>query len=56
MSLAILSPIALLAIVAIACTAAGVRAHRGTIGAEPREGGGTRFWLRVPAAVVDSEG
>ena len=40
----------------LATAAAGVRAHRGTIGAEPREGGGTRFWLRVPAAVVDSEG
>ena len=34
----------------LATAAAGVRAHRGTIGAEPREGGGTRFWLRVPVA------
>ena len=35
----------------LATAAAGVRAHRGTIGAEAREGGGTRFWLRVPAGI-----
>lgn len=33
----------------LATAAAAVRAHHGTIGFEPREGGGTRFWLRVPA-------
>ncbi len=33
----------------LATAAGGVRAHRGTIGAESREGGGTRFWFRVPA-------
>ena len=33
----------------LATAAAGVRAHHGTIGAEPRDGGGTRFWLRVSA-------
>jgi signal transduction histidine kinase len=33
----------------LATAAAGVRAHHGTIGAEPRADGGTRFWLRVPA-------
>ena len=32
----------------LATAAAAVRAHHGTIGAEPRVGGGTRFWLRVP--------
>ena len=37
----------------LATAAAGVRAHRGTIGAEPREGGGgTRFWFRVPAGTA----
>ena len=33
----------------LATAAAGVRAHGGTMGADAREGGGTRFWLRVPA-------
>ncbi len=33
----------------LAAAAAAVRAHRGTIGFDPRVGGGTRFWLRVPA-------
>ncbi len=32
----------------LATAAAAVRAHHGTLGAEPREGGGTRFWLRIP--------
>ncbi|MDA8202089.1 MAG: HAMP domain-containing sensor histidine kinase [Chloroflexi bacterium] len=36
----------------LATAAAGVRAHRGTIGAEPRDGGGTRFWFRVPAGTA----
>ncbi len=36
----------------LATAAAGVRAHRGTIGAEPPEGGGTRFWLGVPAVTA----
>ncbi len=33
----------------LATAAAAVRAHHGSIGFEPRSGGGTRFWLRVPA-------
>lgn len=33
----------------LATAAAAVRAHGGEIGAEPRDGAGTRFWLRVPA-------
>lgn len=33
----------------LATAAAAVRAHRGTIGFDPRRDGGTRFWLRVPA-------
>ena len=33
----------------LATAAAAVRAHHGSIGFEPREGGGTRFWLQVPA-------
>ena len=32
----------------LATAAAAVRAHHGTIGFEPRNGGGTRFWIRVP--------
>lgn len=32
----------------LATAAASVRAHRGSIGFEPRVGGGSRFWLRVP--------
>lgn len=32
----------------LATAAAGVRAHRGSIGFEPRAGGGSRFWIRVP--------
>ncbi len=34
----------------LATAAAAVRAHHGMIGAEPREGGGTRFWMRIPLA------
>ncbi len=33
----------------LATAAAAVRAHHGAIGFDPRAGGGTRFWLRVPA-------
>lgn len=33
----------------LATAAAAIRAHHGSIGFEPRRGGGTRFWLRVPA-------
>jgi two-component system, OmpR family, sensor kinase len=33
----------------LATAAAAVRAHHGSIGVEPRDGGGSRFWLRVPA-------
>jgi signal transduction histidine kinase len=33
----------------LATAAAAIRAHRGTIGFEPRIGGGTRFWVRLPA-------
>jgi signal transduction histidine kinase len=33
----------------LATAAASIRAHRGTIGFEPRPGGGTRFWFTVPA-------
>ncbi len=33
----------------LASAAAAVRAHDGTIGAEPRSGGGTRFWIRLPS-------
>ena len=33
----------------LATAAASIRAHRGTIGFEPRPGGGTRFWFSVPA-------
>ncbi len=32
----------------LASAAAAVRAHHGTIGSEPRTGGGTRFWIRLP--------
>lgn len=32
----------------LATAAAGVRAHRGSIGFEQRAGGGSRFWIRVP--------
>jgi two-component system OmpR family sensor kinase len=32
----------------LATAAAAVRAHHGTISAEPREGGGTRFRLEIP--------
>jgi two-component system, OmpR family, sensor kinase len=32
----------------LATAAASVRAHRGSIGFEPRAGGGSRFWIRVP--------
>jgi signal transduction histidine kinase len=33
----------------LATAAAAIRAHHGTIGFEPRTGGGTRFWVRLPA-------
>jgi signal transduction histidine kinase len=33
----------------LATAAAAVRAHHGSIGFESRTGGGTRFWIRVPA-------
>ncbi len=33
----------------LATAAASIHAHRGTIGFEPRPGGGTRFWFSVPA-------
>lgn len=33
----------------LATAAAAARAHHGSIGFEPRSGGGTRFWVRVPA-------
>jgi signal transduction histidine kinase len=33
----------------LAAAAAAIRAHHGTIGFEPRRGGGTRFWVRLPA-------
>lgn len=32
----------------LATAAASVRAHRGSIGFEPRAGGGSCFWIRVP--------
>lgn len=34
----------------LATVAATVKAHRGTYGAENREGGGARFWFTVPAS------
>ncbi|MBA3876924.1 MAG: hypothetical protein C0498_08305 [Anaerolinea sp.] len=33
----------------LATAAAAARAHHGSIGFEPRGGGGARFWIRVPA-------
>ena len=33
----------------LATAAAAVRAHHGSIGYEPRDGGGSRFWLHLPA-------
>jgi two-component system, OmpR family, sensor kinase len=33
----------------LATAAAAIRAHHGTVGFEPRSGGGTRFWVRLPA-------
>lgn len=33
----------------LATAAAAVHAHHGSIGFDPRDGGGARFWLRVPA-------
>jgi two-component system OmpR family sensor kinase len=32
----------------LATAAAAIHAHRGTIGFEPRPGGGTRFWVQLP--------
>lgn len=32
----------------LATAAAGIRAHHGSIGYEPRPDGGSRFWIRVP--------
>ena len=37
----------------LATAHAAVRAHHGSIGAEPREGGGARFWFRVPVERAD---
>jgi signal transduction histidine kinase len=33
----------------LATAAAAIRAHHGALGFEPRSGGGTRFWVRLPA-------
>ena len=33
----------------LATATAAIRAHHGTVGFEPRHGGGTRFWVRLPA-------
>lgn len=33
----------------LATAAAAIRAHHGTVGFGPRNGGGTRFWVRLPA-------
>jgi signal transduction histidine kinase len=33
----------------LATATAAIRAHHGTVGFEPRSGGGTRFWVRLPA-------
>ncbi len=33
----------------LATAAAAIQAHHGSIGFAPRDGGGTRFWVRVPA-------
>jgi two-component system OmpR family sensor kinase len=33
----------------LATAAAAIRAHHGTIGFEPRTGGGSRFWIQLPA-------
>jgi signal transduction histidine kinase len=33
----------------LATAAAAIRAHHGTVGFEPRAGGGSRFWVRLPA-------
>ena len=33
----------------LATAAAAIRAHHGTVGFQPRDGGGTRFWVRLPA-------
>jgi signal transduction histidine kinase len=33
----------------LATAAAAIRAHHGTLGFEARSGGGTRFWVRLPA-------
>jgi two-component system, OmpR family, sensor kinase len=33
----------------LATAAAAVRAHHGSVGFEPRDGGGTRFWVTLPA-------
>lgn len=33
----------------LATAAAAIRAHHGSVGFEPRSGGGTRFWVRLPA-------
>lgn len=32
----------------LATAAAAIRAHHGSIGFEPRSGGGTRFWIQLP--------
>lgn len=33
----------------LATAAAAIQAHRGTLGVQARDGGGSRFWFRVPA-------
>jgi len=33
----------------LATATVAIRAHHGTVGFEPRYGGGTRFWVRLPA-------
>lgn len=36
-------------VLGLATAVAAIRAHHGTVGFEPRAGGGTRFWIRLPA-------
>jgi two-component system sensor histidine kinase BaeS len=39
----------------LAITSAIVRAHGGQLGMVPREGGGSVFWVQLPAEVPDRE-
>jgi two-component system, OmpR family, sensor kinase len=39
----------------LATAAAAIRAHHGSIGFEPRSGGGTRFWIRLPVGSAAAE-